>query len=328
VVPCNGYLVCVAIPVFDLANLQAICDVLGDTQAGLTGGQIGQLLAQSGIADSDVSTKRHRLFDALAKRQAQDRSGNHVGAFIQSAMAPVRWVGRVDGWATMREHLDEVLAFSGLAMDDAGKIVAADQRTTVSRRADAVPDGATPQPATTSPDVLRRREIDATLPGLLAEFMQLGALEDRQAAGRALESLLNRLFDLFALEPRGSIRVIGEQIDGSFILDGETYLLEAKWTRDPIGVDLLLVFRGKIEGKSIFTRGLFISVSGYTAGAQAALVQGKAPNFAMIDGSHIYRVLNGDWDLPDLLRRLIRLLGETGNPYVPVSDLASQGGPG
>lgn len=67
----KGYLDRVPIPVFDLANLQAISDVLGDTQAGLTGGQIGQLLAQSGIADSDVSTKRHRLFDALARRQAR-----------------------------------------------------------------------------------------------------------------------------------------------------------------------------------------------------------------------------------------------------------------
>jgi uncharacterized protein YjbI with pentapeptide repeats len=29
--------------------------------------------------------------------------------------------------------------------------------------------------------------------------------------------------------PRGSFRLIGEQIDGSFHLEGETYLLEAKW---------------------------------------------------------------------------------------------------
>jgi len=47
----------------------------------------------------------------------------------------------------------------------------------------------------------------------------------------------------------------------------------------------------------------------------------------MADGSHLYRVLNGDWDLPDLLRRLIRLLGETGYPYVPVADLANLGPP-
>ena len=82
------------------------------------------------------------------------------------------------------------------------------------------------------------------------------------------------------------------------------------------------MFRGKIEGKSTFTRGLFVSVTGYTREAQTAVVRGKAPSFAMIDGSHIDRVLNGDWDLPALLRRLIRRLSEEGNPYVPISALA------
>lgn len=316
-----------AIPVFGPENLQAICDVLADTEAGLTGSQIGRLLAQMGIADSEISTKRHRLFDALSRRQASDRSGNHVGAFVQSAIAPVRWVGRTSEWEAMKRALEEVLRFSGLAIDDAGKIIAVEARTTLSKPQSVAPTISELPSARPTPEALRQQRIKAVLPDLLAEFIRLRAESNRQAAGRMLESLLNRLFDVFGLEPHGSIHVVGEQIDGSFILDGETYLLEAKWTRDPIGEDQLLVFRGKIEGKSNFTRGLFISVAGYTPGSQSALVRGKAPNFAMADGSHLYRVLNGDWDLPDLLRRLIRLLGETGYPYVPVADLANLGPP-
>jgi hypothetical protein len=91
-----------------------------------------------------------------------------------------------------------------------------------------------------------------------------------------------------------------------------------------VGEEELLVLRGKVEGKAVFTRGLFISVSGYTREATIAVVRGKTPNFAMIDGSHLHRVLRGDWPLQELLRVLVRMLGETGNPYVPVADLTAR----
>ena len=51
------------------------------------------------------------------------------------------------------------------------------------------------------------------------EFFQLAEQRDRNAAGLALEKLLNRLFGLFELQPRQSFCVVGEQIDGSFQLD-------------------------------------------------------------------------------------------------------------
>ena len=45
------------------------------------------------------------------------------------------------------------------------------------------------------------------------EFFQLAGESDRSKAGLALESLLNRLFELFELHPRRPFRVTGEQID-------------------------------------------------------------------------------------------------------------------
>jgi hypothetical protein len=38
-----------------------------------------------------------------------------------------------------------------------------------------------------------------------------------------------------SVSPRGKFRLVGEQIDGSFKLDGQTYLVEAKWPGPPIG---------------------------------------------------------------------------------------------
>ncbi|ACL66389.1 conserved hypothetical protein [Anaeromyxobacter dehalogenans 2CP-1] len=81
----------------------------------------------------------------------------------------------------------------------------------------------------------------------------------------------------------------------------------------------LLVFRGKIEGKSQFTRGLFVSVNGYTREALAAITKGKSPNFVMLDGSHLYRVLEGNVRLDELLCRAVRHLAETGEPYLPIN---------
>jgi hypothetical protein len=180
------------------------------------------------------------------------------------------------------------------------------------------PTPSAPNPAPATPS---RPDIRPALDGLRAEFLTLHALGDRQEAGIALERILTRLFMLFDLEPNGPFRVVGEQIDGSFDLDREVYLLEAKWTAALVNEAALLVLRGKVEGKSQFTRGLFLSINGYTADAVEAITRGKSPNFVMLDGSHLYRVLEGHVRLDALLRRLVRHLAETGVPYLPAGEL-------
>jgi hypothetical protein len=93
---------------------------------------------------------------------------------------------------------------------------------------------------------------------------------DGKGAGLALEKLLNELFGVFGLRPRQPFRVVGEQIDGSFELDGEIYLLESKWEKEALPEGSLLVFRGKIEGKSTFTRGVFIALNDISTPGRAA----------------------------------------------------------
>ena len=170
----------------------------------------------------------------------------------------------------------------------------------------------------------------AALSDLRARFYSLAADQDRQAAGLSLEKLLNDLFQLFDLEPRQPFRVTGEQIDGSFLLDYETYLVEAKWTKEPVPESDLLVFRGKVEGKSAFTRGVFISLSGFTAQAIDAITRGKQPNFFLVDGYDVTAVLEGQIELPALLRLKLRKLTEEGRVFVLGRELLSTAdvGPG
>lgn len=154
----------------------------------------------------------------------------------------------------------------------------------------------------------RSRELEA----LKGKFFALHGDENRQNAGLQLEKVLNRLFDLHNLSPREPFRVTGEQIDGSFELDYEVYLLEAKWEKDPIPEGPLLVFRGKMEGKSKYTRGVFVAVNGVSKEASIAITKGKQPSFFIINGCDLAMLLGDYMALPEFLRKRQRLLAEEG----------------
>jgi uncharacterized protein (TIGR02391 family) len=121
-----------AIPKLEETRLQAICGVLGDTAEGLTGSEIGQLLARCGIDDPMPDmTKRHRLFEALRAKQDRDGCANNVLAFVQTALDPVRFISNPAGFAAFRDRLNEALAFSGLHLGEDGKLQAVSQARTL-----------------------------------------------------------------------------------------------------------------------------------------------------------------------------------------------------
>jgi hypothetical protein len=166
----------------------------------------------------------------------------------------------------------------------------------------------------------RRR---AALTQLEADYIDLHSMIDRNAAGLALERLLNALFDISDLKPRKPFRVTGEQIDGSFELDHEIYLIEAKWHRDRLPQQDLQVFAAKIQGKSAMTRGLFVAINGISTEAKDAITRGKQPTFFVVDGHDLMMVLQGAVLLKDFLRQRFRLLAEEGLVCVPYGEIWS-----
>ena len=56
---------------------------------------------------------------------------------------------------------------------------------------------------------------------LKSQFYEFSRPQNRQMVGLNLEKILNELFELSGLTPRTPFRIVGEQIDGSFILDNE-----------------------------------------------------------------------------------------------------------
>lgn len=173
-------------------------------------------------------------------------------------------------------------------------------------------------PNRTKPSVITVKP--SNLKKLREDFLSLNTLSPQQR-GFAFEKFLNELFLLFDLAPRNSFRLTGEQIDGSFQINTDTYLVEAKWQAKPTAQNDLLIFRGKVEAKSTWARGLFVSNSGFTEDGLTAFSQGKATNIIGMDGQDLYFVLNGEISLIDAINQKARRAVETGAFFVRVFEI-------
>jgi uncharacterized protein (TIGR02391 family) len=111
------------IPSLDEGVLQSLSDVLGHTTDGLSGRKLGQFLRECRIPDPyPTVSKRDRLFAALQEKQASDRCGNNVAAFLQHAMSPARYHSDHEWFETTRARLNHVLAFAGYQLHEDGKL--------------------------------------------------------------------------------------------------------------------------------------------------------------------------------------------------------------
>lgn len=139
--------------------------------------------------------------------------------------------------------------------------------------------------------------------------------EESRKRGYQLESMLE--FLLADLEVKAAYKSPGEQIDGSFFMFGQTFLLEAKWHKDPLPVSEIYSFQGKVNGKFHTTSGIFVSYSGYSDNAVDALRSGKRINIILLDGKDMDWLIEHDIPFAELLKFKLRAAGDTGLPYVP-----------
>jgi uncharacterized protein (TIGR02391 family) len=120
------------IPLFSSQHLEAACKVLGDTERGLTGSEIGHLLQEVKLADvSPEMTKWKRLFNAMAEAQNKYQVGNHLIMFINRALNPVSYARNRDAFEWRRDELNVVLAFSGFYIREDGKVVHSTSESTL-----------------------------------------------------------------------------------------------------------------------------------------------------------------------------------------------------
>lgn len=149
----------------------------------------------------------------------------------------------------------------------------------------------------------------------------LEALHEQQPhqRGRSFELWLNELFTAFYLSPKGAFRLKGEQIDGSFLLNNETYLVEAKWHSTKTGNADLHAFHGKLDQKISWARGVFISWAGFTKSGLDAWGRGK--KVICVSGYDLVLMLKNNISFRMLMEEKIRRAAETGNLYVKIDEI-------
>lgn len=140
-----------------------------------------------------------------------------------------------------------------------------------------------------------------------------------QQRGYDFESFLQDLFNAFRLSAREPFRLVGEQIDGSFELAGETYLIEAKWLARKVGVADLGAFHAKLDQKALWARGLFISFHGFTEVGLDAFGRGR--RIVGMDGRDIHEALSRGIAIDRLLSLKVRHAAETGQIFAPIDKL-------
>ena len=173
-------------------------------------------------------------------------------------------------------------------------------------------------PSSAEPAVVSRES-------LVRDLTALEAMEPKPR-GTAFERFLATLFDAYGLAARGSFSLRGEQIDGSFTLDGAVYLLEAKWKAERTSNRDLAAFNDQVGARAAWTRGLFLSYAGFTAEGLDAFARGRSTRIICMDGFDLYHVLSGGIDLRDALRAKARRAAEASQAFVPVADLFPNGG--
>jgi len=171
----------------------------------------------------------------------------------------------------------------------------------------------------------KRVEKSSKLSELHKRFIDLSTSDDAQKRGYALEGLLCELLALFGLQPGPSFRIIGEQIDGDFVLDGDDFLLEAQWQKGKPSAEDLYSFEGKVARKFRGTRGLFVSVEGFSATSLQAFGTGAQANMLLMDGEDVLYVLEERIDLVDLLLKKRRHAARTGDIHYTARSVLGEG---
>lgn len=152
----------------------------------------------------------------------------------------------------------------------------------------------------------------ADLAGLRQQLFALFPVTDPQSRGKALERILNRLFETEGLlvredfVTRNEKGVAIEQIDGAIQMDGQIYLVEMKWHSSNIGVDMTAQHLVRIISRAD-ARGILISSSKFTVGAIQQVKDALSQRvFILIELEEIVTLLEKEIPFADVLRKKVQ----------------------
>ncbi|MFD0344929.1 restriction endonuclease [Kitasatospora aburaviensis] len=143
----------------------------------------------------------------------------------------------------------------------------------------------------------------------------------QQRRGQKFNALLAELLQAWGLTARHSVRGVDglDETDVFFTAEQTNYILEAKWEAEPINAEPLIKLADRLNNRPPGTRGIVLSVSGYT---QPALEWVKRrQDILLLDITHIEALLCGLLSPYDLLHLLYAETAAAGNRLVPLADI-------
>lgn len=152
------------------------------------------------------------------------------------------------------------------------------------------------------------------------KLLDIEKINIQQQKGYAFERFLTELFNTFLLSPRASYKTENDQIDGSFMLNGGTVIIEAKYKKTIIDKDALILFSNKISKKSQFTKGVFITLSNVSDSA-INYFNDSSSRFIILTVEELFLICEYKMSLKDILTKKFRYLDETGCIYRHILQL-------
>jgi len=126
-------------------------------------------------------------------------------------------------------------------------------------------------------------------------------LADRSALSGARPKLHITLAALCQAAGQGGQTL--EQIDGAVEIDGQLYLVEAKWHKDPIGVQDVQVLLSRLFLRPGQPRGIFISANGFSPAAVNAQKEATSQRILLLcDLAQIVQVLEREESIGDFFK--------------------------
>lgn len=153
----------------------------------------------------------------------------------------------------------------------------------------------------------RIKKVQADLNSLIID-------KDPHKRGKALEQVLNELFECYGILVSDAFTISGdhsegivEQIDGLIELENFFYLVEMKWWKNTIGRKEMSEHLVKIASRGGQVRGLFISYSGYSDAAVLECCNALNRNIVVVLATieEIVKLLEAEGDLKTWLKTKI-----------------------
>jgi vacuolar-type H+-ATPase subunit I/STV1 len=142
-----------------------------------------------------------------------------------------------------------------------------------------------------------------------------------QEGGYEFEKWFYRLLDFCEITNRKPYKSNGRQIDGALTLEGTTYLVELKFTKEQSGATDIDSLKAKVDKMADNTMGIMVSMPGYSSTAISE-ASGSKTTTLLLDANHLYLFLSGAMGFTDVVSRIRRHASQTGEAYLPINKFS------